>query len=336
MGTIFPLSEKPSCFESTLTLIERSFGYKGPQSFAVDFAPLVDESNFHNCFVFLDEEGNVVAHIGTKDRTITLGDEKFSFTMLGGIAVDEKRRGEGYFQQLLQYVLAKKRSDSTFFVLWSDKEKLYNKYGFHLCGGQYEFYDSQEENSLLKTTYNKLSESEKREIQKIYSESFCKIYLTPDRNKKDWELIEKISSADLYIEKRHSEIISYYFANKGQDLPGIIYEYGTYQNLKDWLQTIFKFGKVWTGMPFFETENVQYQFFMAPGNLQLFSRLIANLSKGRVVIRNINQVKQEVYFDFNEELMALDMDDFLRGIFGPGTFEELELPTFFISGLDSI
>ena len=90
------------------------------------------------------------------------------------------------------------------------------------------------------------------------------------------------------------------------------------------------------GLPIIETENIQYQFFMALGDLRHFSHFIAHLTKNDVIIRNINPMKQEVYFDFNQELMGLDMDDFLRGIFGPGTFEELELPTFFISGLESI
>ena len=88
MGKIFRLSEKPSCFAATLKLIERSFGYKDPHSFEIDFAPLIDKSNFENCFILLDESEKVIAHIGAKDRTITLGNEKFIFTMLGGIAVD--------------------------------------------------------------------------------------------------------------------------------------------------------------------------------------------------------------------------------------------------------
>jgi predicted N-acetyltransferase YhbS len=336
MGKIFRLSEKPSCFAATLNLIERSFGYETSHSFAVDFAPLIDESNFHNCFILLDENENVIAHIGARDRIITLGNEKFTFTMLGGIAVDESHRGEGYFQKLLQDVLAEKRSDTSFFVLWSDKEKLYNKFGFHLCGSQYELENEKVENSLFKTQYQMISSEEKKEIQKIYEKSFCKTYLTLDRGEEDWKVIEKITSADLFIKKENSKIESYYFQNKGQDLPGIIYEYGSLYELKDWLKTISHYGKVWMGSPVLETENIQYQFFMTPGDMRRFSQLVAAMTKGKILIRNINPMKQEVFFDYNEELMALDMDDFLRGIFGPGTFEELELPSFFISGLESI
>jgi predicted N-acetyltransferase YhbS len=105
MGKIFPLSEKPSCYSATIKLIEKSFHYKKPNSFEIDFAPLIDKSNHHNCFILLDENENVVAHIGAKDRTFTLGNEKFTLTMLGGIAVDEELRGKGHFQTLMQEVL---------------------------------------------------------------------------------------------------------------------------------------------------------------------------------------------------------------------------------------
>src|SRR5690348_1673561 len=110
MGNIFPLKEKPSCFEATIKLIEKSFDYKSPHSFKTDFAPLIDQSNHQNCFIYIDENEHVLAHIGVKERIITLGKKKFTVCLLGGIAVDEKRRGEGIFQTLLQDVLAEKRS----------------------------------------------------------------------------------------------------------------------------------------------------------------------------------------------------------------------------------
>jgi predicted N-acetyltransferase YhbS len=336
MGKIFRLSEKPSCFRATLRLIERSFGYESSHSFAVDFAPLIDEANFQNCFILLDENENVIAHIGAKDRTITVGNKKFTFTMLGGIAVDEKHRGEGNFQKLFQYVLAEKSSETSFFILWSDKEKIYKKFGFHLCGTQHELQSALIKNPLLKTKFKNLSLEEKKEIQELYRNSFCQTYLTLERSDKDWEMIEKITSADLFIKKENDKIQSYYFENKGQDLPGIIYEYGSQDNLKCWVKSISSYGKVWTGLQFFETEEIQYQFFMAPGDLRHFSQFIAHLTQDKVIVRNISPLKQEVYFDFNQKLMALGTDDFLRGIFGPGTLEELDLPVFFISGLESI
>jgi predicted N-acetyltransferase YhbS len=336
MGKIFPLSEKPSCLEATLKLIEKSFQYKKPNSFEIDFAPLIDKSNHKNCFIMIDENENVLAHIGVKERFFTLNNKKFAVTLIGGIAVDEARRGEGIFQELFQDVLAEKRSDTALFLLWSDLEKLYNKYGFHLCGTQFELTNGNEQSSFVKTTYAALVEDERKQIRDLYDSSFAKTYITLERSTYEWEMISKITSADLYVQKHNGRIQSYYFQNKGQDLPGIIYEYGTKNDLPAFLKEISQYGKVWFGADFVPTEQIQYQFFMGSGDLRLFTDLIAEITNKQFMIRNINIMKQEVYFDFNEETLMLELPDFLRGVFGPGVFEELELKPVFLSGLDSI
>jgi predicted N-acetyltransferase YhbS len=336
MGKIFPLKEKPSCFEATIKLIERSFSYQKEHSFKNDFAPLIDESNFKNCFIMLNENEEVIAHIGAKDRFLTIGNEKFPITMLGGIAVDEKYRGQGYFQELLQDVLAEKRSDTSLFLLWSDNEKLYNKFGFHLCGTQFEIENEKKETTFGKTKYHLLSEKEQKEIQHLYKTSFAKTYITLERSELDWSLVAKTTSADLYINKMNGTISDYFFMNKGQDLPGIIYEYGSINETSQLISTISHFGKVWMGNPIGDTESLQYQFFMSPGDLRLFTNLISSITNNLFTVRNINLMKQEVFFDYNEETLVLSVEEFLRGVFGPGSFEELELKPLFVSGLESI
>ena len=340
MGKIFPritnLKESPSFFDKTLKLIEKSFQYEQQNSFQIDFAPLITESNHQNCFILVDEHENVLAHIGAKDKTLTLQGSDFPITMLGGIAVDENHRGEGHFQTLLTDVMAEKRSETTLFLLWSDMEKLYNKFGFYLCGTQFECAKKREESHFIKTKYFELAPIEKEDIQKLYAESFAKTYLTLNRSQEDWKLIEKISSADLYIKKHNGRITDYYFMNKGQDLPHIIYEYGTKGEMRNHIEALSLFGKVWMGSPLIETDQLQYQFFMCPGDLRLFTEFIRHLTNGLFLIRNINLMKQEVFFDFNQETLVLSTEEFLRGVFGPGSFEELESPTLYISGLDSI
>jgi predicted N-acetyltransferase YhbS len=336
MGKIFPLSEKNSCYEATIRLIEKSFQYKKPNSFEIDFAPLIDKSNHQNCFILIDENENVLAHIGVKERFLTLGNKKYSITLLGGIAVDEARRGEGIFQTLFQDVLAEKRSDTTLFLLWSDLEKLYNKFGFHLCGTQFEISKTKVKSSFTKTTFSSLSNDEKKEIKTLFTNSFAKTYLTPERTQADWDLIQKVTSADLFIRKNGNAISDYYFMNKGQDLPEVIYEYGSQGELTTLLEEISAYGKVWIGKDLLASENLQYQCFMSPGDTRLFTQFIFELTNQQFAIRNINLMKQEVFFDFNEETLSLELPDFLRGVFGPGAFEEIEVPSLYISGLDSI
>jgi predicted N-acetyltransferase YhbS len=336
MGKIFPLSDKPSCYEATIRLIEKSFHYKKPNSFEIDFAPLIDKSNHHNCYILVDENENVLAHIGTREREINLNGKKFSLTLLGGIAVDEARRGEGIFQTLFQDVLAEKRSDTTFFILWSDLEKLYNKFGFHLCGTQYEASSVKKVSPFTKTTLATLSTNEKEQIKSLYKKSFLKEYLSLERNEAEWTLLEKVTSSDLFLRKKNEVIHDYYFINKGQDLPDVIFEYGSSGDLDPLMKELTSYGKLWSGKEVQETENSQYQFFMSPGDLRQFSDFVFEFTEKKFKIVNINLMKQEVFFEFEEETLSLELPEFLRGVFGPSAFEEVNVPTLFISGLDSV
>ena len=340
MGKNFPLittlKENPQLFDKTLSLIEKSFLYQAPFTFKEDFSPLISAENHHNCFIVIDENENVLAHVGARDSFITIDNKKFPVTMLGGIAVDEKFRGEGHFQNLFQDVLAEKRSDTAFFLLWSDLEKLYNKYSFHLCGHQFEVEKSSTKNSFIQTKFQLLSADERKNIIALYENSFSKAFVTLSRSDKEWNELAGVMSADLYIKKTSEIITDYFFMNKGQDLPGVIYEYGSERELAKLIPEISGYGKLWMGSELSPTDQLHYQFFMAPGDLKLFTDFVSAFTGNKISLRNINLMKQEAYFDFNEELMALDLPDFLRGLFGPGTFEELELKPIFISGLDSI
>ena len=130
---------------------------------------------------------------------------------------------------------------------------------------------------------------------------------------------------------------SYFFMNKGQDLQGVIYEYGTQGSLQELINEMRPYGKVWTGLPTQDDSEAQYQFFMAPADPRLFANLIGNYTQNQMRIEDINPMKQEVYFHFQDELLGLETEEFLRGVFGPGPFEELgNLKPIFISGLVSI
>jgi predicted N-acetyltransferase YhbS len=334
MMKITTLKDAPHLYSATISLIERSFEYKKPFKFEIDFAPLVDQSNFANCFIMVDENESVVAHIGVCERNI-LG---FNMAMLGGIAVDEARRGEGFFQELIQDVLAEKRSEVAFFLLWSDQEKLYKKYGFYLCGTQIEIPENTNAKTFQQTKLHALNEKQKKEIQAIFEKSFATTYTTVERTQDDWTLLEKVTSADLFYEEENGKITSYFIMNKGQDLTGVIYEYGTLNDIKALIPKMSAYGKVWLGSNFIQSEDMQYQFFMGLGDSRMFSDFVRVFTKEKMLIHEINLMKQEVYFYFNDELLSLEVEDFLRGILGPGIFEEIEddIRPLFISGLVSI
>lgn len=341
MGNIFPrrttLKESPSLIEETLGLIEKSFHYKKPFSFKTDFAPLMDPSNHHNSFIFTDENNKVIAHIGMKDKILRVNGRDHVICLLGGIAVDEDRRGEGIFRSLMEDVISEKRSDCAFFLLWSDQEKLYKKFGFTLCGPQYEYEKTDGKNSYEKTSYASLSPQDKGAIHYLYEKSFSQMYLTPVRNAEDWDLIAKTTSADLYIKRDKQRVLSYFFMNKGQDLTGIIYEYGIQEKIEDFVKEARSVGTIWTGMPVAENNTQQFQFMLAPADRKLLAGFIKDYTGGRFELRDINLIKGEAFFDFEDETLGLEIPEFLRGILGPGSFEELgNLTPLFLSGLDSI
>jgi N-acetylglutamate synthase-like GNAT family acetyltransferase len=341
MGNNFPqittLKNTPSCFASAVKLIERSFQYPASQSFLIDFAPLMDESNHHNCFVLIDENEKVLAHIGVKERVLRLGDKTFTLAMLGGIAVDEKHRGQGHFQTLIQNVMAEKLGECALFLLWSDQEKLYKKHGFHLCGSQFELPKKNGNCSYTQTKFAALSSIQKAAIKNLYERSFAKTYITLDRTEKNWDLIEKVTSADLFLKEKEGEITDYFFINKGQDLTNIIYEYGSLNDLSKTLQDARSQGNVWMGAALIPTATEQFQFLLALGDSKQFTELVSALTNGKFVLRGINTIKQEVFFDFEGETLMLSIEEFSRGVFGPSPFEELgDIQPLFISGLDSI
>ena len=126
--------------------------------------------------------------------------------------------------------------------------------------------------------------------------------------------------------------------NKGQDLGGIISEYGTVNDISSFITTIASYGKVWLGSDLLTPKSIQYQFFMSIGSTRIFSQFIKKYTRDLVMIRDINSMKQVIYFDFQEETLELPINDFLLGLFGPGIFEEMEadIKPIFISGLESI
>lgn len=338
MGKIFPsvirLKEKPSLRIRTLALIEKSFGYQPPFKYETDFAPLMHEKNAENSFVLVNESEEVIAHIGARIKSLSVGDRKIPFCMLGGIAVDENHRGEGHFQTLLQEVLSEHRSDVAFFLLWSDQEALYKKFGFFLCGDQFEFDAIKNTNSSFRMkSMNEVTPEEWRLIKDLYQTSFKKTYHAPERSTDDWNILKEMKDVEVYLNED-----SYFFKNKGQDLQGVIHEHGSRKNLTDVLPMMRQHGKVWSALPLSETETQQYQFFFSPGDLKLVKDFVSAVTLSEISLRDLNVMKGEAYFDFNGETLALEIEDFFRGILGPGAFEELGegWKPIFIPGIDSI
>ena len=219
------LKDSPHHYKDVLTLIEKNFHYQRPESFAVDFAPLMHHSNHTHNFILIDEVSNtVIAHIGVSLRLW----EEQPVALLGGIAVSEDFQGQGIFKKLFEEVLKRYEKQVQAFILWSDLHEMYKKYDFlplksMIQTGEKNFSKPQ---GYQETTFSKLSLSEKNEMTKLY-QIMSKSYQTLKRTPEDWERIYAITSTKLFIARNSQDQLTRYFClGKGMDLHDIIHEIG--------------------------------------------------------------------------------------------------------------
>jgi predicted acetyltransferase len=321
------LKDSPEFVQKTYKLIENSFEYTSENSFSVDFYPLMKKENHSNCFIYIDGD-IVVAHIGVLTRVLPMNKDEVSIAMYGGIAVNESYRGKGIFKNLFNEIQNGFKTVALH-LLWSEKLDLYKKYNFHPCVDLYEYQKeiSSHNFNIIKTRLNELTQEEISVLSQLYNES-SELRIKRDTN--SWEELSHIVSADLFLIKEKNKIINYFIMNKGQDLDGIVHEYGLID--KSYLKLFRSYGNVWT--PFnskIESINM-FATIIKIGDGDSFKKFIKNYSN-----ISINRVSSEkVEFNFQENSFSLDHDEFLQGVFGPGRFKEINATPLFISGLDSI
>ncbi len=221
------LAQFPHKVDHYLELIEKSFGYCHPYKFNIDFYPLVNEQNFHHCFMYMDEAQNIVATCAAQSRFLSTSIE-IPIVFLGGIAVDEKLRNQGMGKKIVTETIGQ-FDDVAYFGLWSEKKQFFNALGFFDYGDQFflpQMYLHYEKSSMTLRTYslNKLDLQQKKYWMDCYKK-IEKKYLSVLRKDKDWENIFQISSAH-YLEIFHgTRRVGYAVVDKGMDLQNVIHEF---------------------------------------------------------------------------------------------------------------
>tara|TARA_Y100000768_G_scaffold330685_1_gene269534 strand:- start:7389 stop:8375 length:987 start_codon:yes stop_codon:yes gene_type:complete len=326
---ITTLKTNPEFREKTLKLIEESFGYETPHSFAVDFYPLMAESNLENCYLYIEDD-RVLAHIAALPRVFTLNNESFPFIMYGGIAVAEDQRGKGLFTKLFNHILNKKQN-YCFHLLWSDQVDLYKKFNFFPTGDlkSYPYKKSAlpQDIKIKNKKLIKCTDEELMQIKQLY-ESCNELRIA--RDDQHWDEIAKIESSEVYLVTQGQQLINYFIVGKGQDLQKTVHEYGQI-NLSQ-LTLMQNYGQVWSP---YKCNKPQQQLLltnMRIGSPKLFSHFMQQYA--RIEVLSIN--KKEISFEFKNSHYNFSKDEFLTGVFGPGRFKELKLPYLNICGLDSI
>lgn len=319
------LKDSPQYKDQTLTLIESAFGYDKKYSFAIDFYPLMSEANAHQQYIYIDNN-EVVAHIGVKNKTLKVKSHTYHFNMLGGIAVHPDYRGKGLFKSLLSEVEKQFSKKIVFSLLWSDQIDLYKKYHYYPCLTLNEYAQSSSPTKYPAIKLNQMSQADLKYLKEIYNQSS---HLRPVRTDHDWEDLLSITSCDLYLVLKEDKIFNYFFMNKGQDLTGIIHEYGFLN--EDILPEISAYGKIWSPLSLKQEHTNLFGAMLKIQNTNFFKDFVSQYCHIDIV-----SIDDYVDFTFNEQAHSCSVEEFLLGVFGPGRYQEITAPYLFIPGVDSI
>lgn len=349
-STIFALttlSENPEYFEETIALIEREFHYDGIHHFEVDFAPLVNPLNFENCFLLIDEKSNcVAAHLAVCERVAIKDGVQTPVAIIGGIVTDKKYRGQKLFKKLMDHALSEFSSRVSLFILWSEIENLYEKFGFTRSGGLIEtgksvFGPADRPAGYEKTSFDQLSSSDFEQIIDLYKDFNQKKFFTLKRGDKEWSIIKEMKSIDVYIKRNlDGNIVKYFCVNKGRDLSSIIHEISALSenDYRTLLKDIEKF-KLWvpeSENSHFSSPEIFFTAFMKMGDEKIFSDFLSEVSKGELSI--LGRENNLINFKYKSEALKSTEQEFIQYVLGPRALEEFSpyQLSLYVCGADSI
>ncbi len=333
------LQERPDLRSKTIQLIEKSFKYPPDQHFEIDFYPLLAPTNSANNHIII-KDNKLIAHLGCLPRTMTAG---HPVLLMGGIAVDDNFRQQGYFAKLMQHVMDTYKGSYSLYILWSNKNELYKKFNFHLAIGQVGTSSTPLSEKFLgqfeKYNFSQLTTGQIQEIKDLYL-SLSIHYTCIERTQEDWDRILQISSTTLYVSRDNDGFIQAYFlVNKGFDLQNIIHEVAYTPSYKNTILKKLSAYNLW--LPEFESSyftnpTITYMASLSIADTNLFSNFIKDWSSHRISIEEIND--DHITFNFSGESFKTTHSEFFQYLWGPyplNDFDEIGLPLY-IPGVDSI
>jgi predicted N-acetyltransferase YhbS len=329
------LFDRPDLFNQTISLIERSLQYSKHNSYAVDFYPLVAKRNHSNCHVIINEKDRVVAHIGFILKKIVASNSSIPVVLIGGVCVDKDYQGKGITHQFFQHLIQHYRKSNALAVLWSDLNDFYEKLDFYECGEIIQTGTMPLEPATLVDfqyrEWSRLTTDEINILDKLRAIAAPKSMLLR-RDEADWNDIKMINSCKLYMSKD-----SYFTMNKGQDLNGIIHEFGT-KDIDAFINR-FKNYKLWLYHSDFTSVQAHQKLYaglFSIGDHQLFKELVFDLSEKEIASLEILSHNQILY-SIGKESTQVSCKEFFRSLFGPDKKTQFKnYKSLIISGLESV
>ncbi len=327
------LSTFPELGDQANLLIEEVFAYSKKHSFKTDFAPLTSSRNLSQRFVLIDSSNmEVVAHIGTRMRNFIWSNETIPVCMIGGVAVKKALQGRGIFKSLMERVLSTLESQCAFFLLWTDKHEMYEKWNFYLAGKQWCYRTNSIATKVSrKTLYSELTHSEQKKIQELYKREINGRFFSPIRDEDDWKDVANITSSDLYLFGE-----GYFFKNKGMDLQDVVHECVGTLSINDVLKVIGEKIQLWHPLNQSVDDHVQ-QDLQQVGLWRINKHPMALKKISLLLGANVETQDWDFVVRSQGSTFSLKSHELLEEIFGYGNFNirKNSVPLY-ISGLDSI
>lgn len=205
-------------------LVSAGFSYPEGRGFLGDFPvwdPRIQVTQRISTGIF-GNDGQLLSHVGAR-RWKYLGHHGQTFTVstLGAIATDPSARGRGFASQLIRAAIqeSEKQKDA-FVLLWGGEHEFYSQFGFDLAGTQY-LVDL----SLLKTSAPNTTTPDAVRSgfdERIFIELMSR-RVGPEFLAADAEWVRAHQTVRWFT---IDEPFAFVGVGRGQDLPGIVHEYG--------------------------------------------------------------------------------------------------------------
>lgn len=125
-----------------------------------------NDDNMHNLRVVV-ENGEVVSHIGTIRRNISIMGCILRVASLGGVATCEFHRGKGHATALLRDTMRHCRKDGVDYIMVSGYRNMYHRYGCRYVGRDWLFHIARERANDFDDTTWTITQASKADVETI-------------------------------------------------------------------------------------------------------------------------------------------------------------------------